>query len=497
MPHEPRPYQSSAIVSLRTNFAGGKRRQLLVAPTGAGKTTIAAIMIATSVEKGKRIWFLAHRRELINQCSRRLDDHNVDHGVIQAKHPRFKPWEQVQVVSVHTVTRGGRLEKLDPPDLIIVDEAHRSLAKSYLDVFAAFPRAAVIGLTATPWRLDGKPLGDHYEELVLVARPQELIDLGYLLAPRVYAPSSPDLSGVKKAHGDYNSKQLAERMRDATIVGDVVSHWQKLVEPSGNPLSVLFAVNKAHSIVMRDRFRDSGIAAAHLDESSTVAERDQVLADLASGRVKVVCNCEILTEGWDLPQLGSVILTRPTQSLVLYLQMAGRGMRTFEGKDSWLLMDHAGCVLEHGFPQEHREYSLDVPAKKKKRKEDDEVGVTVCENCFAIFPSKIRICPECGHKREVQERRVKEDREGSLQELTPEELKKIRVKKAREIPWNERVGRLAGLYVQADEKGYKQAWAHYKFREDVGQWPPGKMCMAAELRAKVLLNQRRREVSLG
>lgn len=480
MPHSPRPYQSAAIESLRSNFAAGTQRQLLVAPTGAGKTTIAAIIIDGAMRKKKRTWFLAHRQELINQCSARLDDHGVAHGVIQASHPRFKPWLPVQVVSVHTIVRGQRLEKVDAagegPDLIIIDEAHRSLAESYMKVVERYPKAAVIGLTATPWRLDGKPLGDRYERLVVVAKPQDLIDTGFLLAPRVFAPSKPDLSGVRKTGGDYRNDDLAARMKTATIVGDVVSHWRTHVLPSGNPLTVLFAVNKAHSIMMRDRFIEDGIPAAHIDESSTAKERSEILQDLSTGKVKVVCNCQILTEGWDLPQLGAVVLCRPTQSLALYLQMAGRGMRTHTDKDGWLLMDHAGCVMEHGFPQDDREYSLDAPAERKKRG-DKESGpsVTVCESCFAIFESALRICPECKTERKVVGRSVEEDKAGVLTELSQTDAQKMRARFARQIPWELRSNRLATFIATAKDKGYKLAWAYFKFKDDVGMWPPKKM----------------------
>ena len=385
MPHDPRPYQSAAIARLRQNFARGVRRQLLVAPTGAGKTTIAAIMIDAARRKQKRIWFLAHRKELIDQCSARLDDHGVDHGVIQSGHYRLKPWLAVQIVSVQTVVRKGRLQSLEAPDLIIVDEAHRAAAKSYLDVFAAYPDAAVIGLTATPWRLDGKPLGDRFDDLVLVAKPQELIDLGFLLSPRVFAPHVPDLAGIKKSGSDYQKSALADRVNNATITGDIVTHYQRLIEPTANPCAVAFAVNVAHSMAIRDKFCEAGISAAHLDAQTHPRERNAILADLKRGTLRVVCNCEILTEGWDLPELGGVILARPTKSVALYLQMAGRGMRPFEGKTGWILLDHAGCVYEHGFPQDDREYSLDQPAKRQKREQDDEDNpgaITICEECF-------------------------------------------------------------------------------------------------------------------
>jgi len=477
MPHELRPYQARAIDELRSNFIAGSRRQLLVAPTGAGKTTIAAAVIEGARKKGKRIWFLAHRRELIDQCSKRLDDHGIDHGVIQGSHPRRKLKSPVQVVSVQTIVRGKRLETSEPPDLIIVDEAHRSLASSYLAVVHSFPEAAAIGLTATPWRLDGKPLGDRYEKMVLVATPQELIDTGFLLAPRVFAPSTPDLSGVRKTAGDYRLDDLSERMRTATIVGDVVRHWRTHVASSSNPLTVLFGVNKEHSLLMRDRFRDAGVQAEHIDESTPGSERARILKDLASGQVKIVTNCQILTEGWDLPHLGCVQLLRPTKSLSLYLQMAGRGMRVSAGKVSWVLLDHAGCVPEHGFPQSQREYSLDVEARPKRKPAEKEDGpaVTICAACFAAYLSSAKVCPECGTVRAPTRRKIEEDRDGSLEEVSMAALDAIRAKAARKVPWTDRVRALASLITEAQERGYKPGWALMRFKEKVGQWPPKPM----------------------
>ncbi len=477
MPHDPRPYQSSAIVRLRENFSKGIRRQLLVAPTGAGKTTIAAIMIDGARRKQKRIWFLAHRKELIDQCSTRLDDHEVDHGVIRSGHPRLKPWLPVQVVSVATVVRGDRLGKLEAPDLIIVDEAHRAMAKTYVEVFDAYPDAAVIGLTATPWRLDGKPLGDRFDELVLVAKPQELIDLGFLLTPRVFAPHIPDLRGVRRVKGDYQRGALADRMNTATLTGDIVKHYLERVAPTPTPCAAAFAVNVAHSEAIRDKFLDAGVAAAHLDAKTPPRERNQILADLKAGTLRVVTNCEILTEGWDLPSLGGVILARPTQSVALALQMMGRGMRPFEGKTGWVLLDHAGCVFEHGFPQDDREYSLEKPAKREKKPRDDEDdpgSVTVCEECFCAYLSKLRECPACGHVREVSRGAI-EEVDGTLVELTPEQLRKEELRQFKSTPWNERRNALAHLYVESIERDHKPNWACFKFKDRFVLWPPEKM----------------------
>lgn len=464
---------------MRENFRRGIRKQLCVAPTGAGKTTIAALMIDGAVRKERRVWFVAHRKELILQCSRRLDGQGVDHGIVQADHPRRDPSKSVQVVSVHTVTRKGRLGRLPAPDLIFVDEAHRSLAESYVKVMDAYPEAAVVGLTATPWRLDGKPLGDRYDELVLVARPLELIEQGFLLAPRIFAPDPPDLTSVRKSRGDFNNAQLADRMNQATVTGDIVRHYQQLVAPSPNPTSVLFAVNVEHSRALVAKFREAGVAAEHLDAKTPPEERERILRDLASGELRVVCNCEILTEGWDLPSLGAVILARPTKSVALYLQMAGRGMRTHEGKESWLLLDHAGCVREHMPPQVDRDYSLTRPATVA----DEETGgpaAVVCAGCKAVYAAVLGVCPECGLERPRPMEVFGGGREvnsvdGELRERTVEELLEQSIAKFRKIPWSKRRAKLVELLEQAREQKRSESWAFGKFKREFGLWPPGKM----------------------
>lgn len=480
MPQSPRDYQTRALSELRANFAAGVRRQLLVAPTGAGKTTIAAILIDGATRKSRRTWFLAHRKELIGQCSRRLDEQGVDHGIIQADHPRFRPRLPVQVVSVASAR--SRLGKMDAPDLIIIDEAHRAMAKSYERVCEHFADAATIGLTATPWRLDGRPLGNRFQKLVLVARPHELIEQGWLLAPTIYAPTLPDLSSLKISAGDYAQDEAAEKMGRAEILGDIVEHWMRLVVRGS---TVVFGVNKAHSIAIRDKFRAAGVPAHHIDDETPGREREEILSKLADGSIQVVTNCAILTEGWDLPSLRAVVLARPTKSVALFLQMVGRGMRPAPGKDSWILLDHAGCVLEHGFPDEDRDYSLTERAGRERKKNDEGPPVTVCEKCFAAYRAQKRQCPVCGFERKIDGRKI-QTADGELQELTRDGMKKIREKFTPRSPetWANETRRLTELYQAASLKGHKPTWACFKFKDETGRWPPMKMQIQAKGRLR-------------
>jgi hypothetical protein len=253
-------------------------RVLLVSPTGSGKTTIAAAIIRSAVGRGHGVLFLAHRRELLDQCSERLDGVGIDHGVIQSGHPRDLPGLPVQVASVQTLVRR---ELQVAPKLIIIDEAHRARAKTYDKIIALFPEAVIIGLTATPLRMDDRGLGELFEELVEAETPAGLIARGHLVGYAGFAYSSPDLSEVKKRGSDYDDKGLERVMGSRKILGDIVEQWQ--LHAAGKR-TVVFAVTVAHSLQIVERFRDVGVAAEHVDGETPVRERAAILKPAAHRR---------------------------------------------------------------------------------------------------------------------------------------------------------------------------------------------------------------------
>ncbi len=314
----------------------------------SGKTTIAGEMIRSAAARDKRILFLAHRKELISQCSRRLADMGVDHGIIRANDSRRRPWLRVHVCSVPTLIRRN---PLPPADLIFIDEAHRARGASYEQILKQYPQAVCIGLTATPARSDGRGMGRLFSSMVECPSLGELTEMGHLVPTRVFAPARPDLTGVHTTAGDYKKDELARAVDKPKLVGDVVSHWMKYARER---LTVVFAVSIAHSRHLRDEFLQARIAAEHLDGETPERERDAILERLSSGRTQVLCNVGVLTEGWDCPATSCAILARPTQSVGLYLQMAGRILRPHPGKLDALILDHAGCTLQHGFIDEER-----------------------------------------------------------------------------------------------------------------------------------------------
>lgn len=490
-----RPYElfrvspKSASITERTGFtvepigrgpyAGfeldGDGRFLLGDFTVTHNTVIASHMIECSVALGNRVLFLAHRRELITQAFKKVLGctcrPGYDHdsmlpdpecratglprkmvGVLMANDPRRNPVAVVQVASVDTLRNRAK----PPADLIVVDEAHRTLARSYKAILEAYPEAAVTGLTATPYRADNRGLGEEYDELVVVASPRQLIDEGFLVDPRVFtvpAKDLPDLSRVRVKGGDYDLEQLGVAVNQAGLVGNIVEHWKRRAE---GRQTVVFAGNVEHSKHIIARFRESGVAAEHLDGAMPTAERDAILARLDRGETRVVSNFGVLTEGWDQPSVKCCILARPTKSLGLYLQMAGRILRPWRDTAA-IILDHAGCALEHGLPQDDREFTLEA---KKKSRTTTAPSCKTCEECYAIVPSATRICPACGMEFPVADPEDKtEEKEGELVEVRPATIGE---KKA---AWDE-------ICQVAIDKGYKPGWAFYRYKDRFGVSPP-------------------------
>lgn len=494
-----RPYQDKALDGLRHAIAAALRkgeqpRSLLVAPTGAGKTSIAAAMIDSAVRRGKRIWFVAHRKELIDQCSRRLDGQGVPHGVVMASHPRFMPSQPVQVCSVQTIAArdinlllgmlGG------PPDIIIVDETHLARARSYAPFFSLFPKAVVIGLTATPWRLDGRGLAELYTSLVVAATPAELEQMGYLARATGFAFDMPDLSGVHKRGGEYKEEETAKLMAATTIVGNVVEKW---VEHADGRRTVGFAVNVEHSKLLAAQFCDAGVRAEHLDGSMPKKEREAVLARIASGETEVLWNVNVLTAGWDCPLVECAILARPTMSLSMVLQMVGRAARpacracgrdinttdpacrhcgSTDLKRTFRIHDHAGCIMEHGLPNAPRDYDLtsDVQKKKKgKRDLQDAAQIRVCLKCYAMFPAELEACPACGW---INPRRVRKIKHVDGEAISLEEAAARGADKKRTwVPDSQAYAAFLGLLAEAQSKRYNRAWVKIRFHRQHGFAP--------------------------
>ena len=314
---ELRPYQHDVVAECHSVIATGKRRIIIVAPTGAGKTIIANSIIADAVATGQKILVLAHTREIIKQTSGKLFEGGIDHGIIQAGF-MTRPDEAVQVASIQTLwTRAIRMNRMElpPADVLIIDECHHCPAQTYRKIIDAYSQAVLIGLTATPCRGDGRGLGGIFDAIIECPQVAELIEQKYLVRTRVFAPVNPDLQGVEVRVGDYVESQLAERMDRTDLVGDIISTWHRHGE---RRKTVCFAVNVAHSLHIRDEFIRSGARAEHIDGSTPKPDRDAILKRLALGELDVISNCMVLTEGWDMPEVSCCILARPTRKIGLF-----------------------------------------------------------------------------------------------------------------------------------------------------------------------------------
>ncbi len=390
-----RGYQAQAIVDCR-RLVAIHRRVLLVLPTGGGKTVIAALIIKGAVAKVKRALFLAHRREIVAQSFWKLVDAGLPEsavgvmmadGIIPGRdgqpYNAKRPLAPVQVASVQTLARRPK----PGADVVFVDEAHHGIADSYTDLveFYVESGAKIVGLTATPARGDGRGLCGAFDHLHQIAQPAELIAGGYLSDPECWAMKAPNLSRVKITAGDYNLGELGEAMDTAVLTGNVVREYQR---HGDGRTGVVFAVNTAHSRHIADRFNAAGIVAEHLDGTTPATERDAILRRLAVGQTQVLSNCAVCTEGWDLPRAKYLGIARPTKSLALYLQMAGRILRPWQGV-SPVIVDHGGCMGQHGLPQDDRVWSLD----SKRHAAPSKPTIRTCPKCGRVVPLPLRVCP--------------------------------------------------------------------------------------------------------
>lgn len=440
-----RSYQLNMIDRVRASMQAGNRKVLAQLPTGGGKTLIASEIMKLLVAKGNKAIFVADRRKLIDQTSEKLTSHGVDHGVIMAG--RTPDWDApVQVASIQTIaSRAIRNDWMELPDvqLCVFDEAHKSLGPSYFKlVNDFFPYAFVLGLTATPVRSDGRGLGEMYDDLILGPSIDELVDDGFLVPMRYFAPSQPDMEYLEKIYdsrkGDYNESKLGEYMENnKPLIGDIVQNYLRI---AGDRQAVVFASSVRHSIFLADAFNKAGVAAEHIDGETYHLERERIYADVHSGKTRVLTNCAVLIEGWDEPQISCVILARPTRSVATYLQMAGRVLRPYPGKSDSILIDHSGAVRELGFVNDVRHWSLDPtrivldPAERSSDGDDDQKQDEniVCEDCFTVYKGR-RKCPNCGW-----EPPKKAPKPSKVLEAELEEIYRVEADKAKKLDWYER-----------------------------------------------------------
>lgn len=404
------------------------RRVLVVLPPGGGKTVIAAFIAQAFASRGQQTFFNCHRSELLKQTSGTFNDCGLPHSFIAAGRPMYVN-AQVQVCSIDTLK--NRALKLAQPKVVIWDECHHIGAAGWAAIMAAWPDAYHIGLTGTPWRLDGTGLGEYFDEMVLGPTTAELIAMGNLAPYSIFAPDKPDMKGVRKQMGDYAKRDAADKMAEPKLVGNIIRHWRGNM---GGLRTVGYAVNVAHSRYLTEQFNLAGIPAAHLDGGTDSGERTRTIQAYADGAVQVLWNVGLFGEGFDLSAwagrpvtIDGAILANPTQSLSKYLQESMRPMRPAPGKVA-VINDHAGNSNRHGFPDDDRDWSLQGQEKGKAANDNAPLPPITCSGCFQQIRRPLpQHCPHCQKLllAEAQPQEI-EVAEGELKKRTEADKQEIR-----------------------------------------------------------------------
>jgi len=448
---------------------------LYQAGTGSGKTVTAASIVMDAAKRETVVWFIAHRRELIEQASRTLHKCGVKHGIIMAGY-RYDASARVQICSIDTLRerlmKNDKLVVIHKPKLIIVDEAHRSLSPSYLKLFEMFPRAYRLGLTATPVRSDGRGLGHVYDSMVQAPSVAELIEDGWLVRPRYFTGATADLEGIKTHDYDYARGELQARMNNAVLRGDVVEQW---IRHGDNRKTIVFASGVKHSLALKEEFERAGIPAMHIDGHTLNSERmDLIERFRSSDKYRVLCNCMIVTEGFDVPEVGCVVLATATKIISKYLQMGGRCLRPEEGKEDCIIIDHGSNIMRHGFLEDPVPWSLDTEGRITERTAKERENLPrefTCTECGAVFSGRVR-CPECNTRLELVGENDLINTVEELIEVTRGAVGMKAADKQKVYSEVEQKNFHAQLMGYAGEKGYSQGWAAHKFRSKFGVWPP-------------------------
>ena len=432
-----RPYQVDVVNRVHQAWAEGARAPCVVLPCGAGKSCIVADMARRTTWKGNRVLFLVHRKELVDQIVRTFIGWGVD-------------MEYCTVGMVQTITR--RVHKMQPPSLIITDENHHSLAASYRRIYEAFPKAYRVGVTATPVRLNGDGLGDVNDRLVIGVSAKWLIENHFLAPYDYFAPSVADLTGLHVKQGEYVASEIESRLMSSTIYGDVIANYKSLGKCEK---AICYCASIKYSKAVAEAFSKAGIPAVHLDGETPKPERNRIITDFRAGKIRVLCNVDLISEGFDVPDCGCAILLRPTKSLTLYIQQSMRCMRYLPDKRA-VIIDHVGNYARFGMPDDDREWTLEKKDRTKKApREQNEVKIVTCPECFRVFePNELHRCPWCGAPlpkkvREIQEKAAEIVRiEGfTLRYTQPSDCKTY-----------------AELQAYGKQHGYKPGWAWHQAR---------------------------------
>lgn len=435
------PYQIKLVNDARKELVAGNKSCLLVSPAGSGKSVVIAEIARLTTLKGGRVMFMVHRQELINQIMESFKANSVD----------------LNLCTVMTVGKiRNRLDNLPRPNLIITDETHHSLAKTYRDIYDYYANVPRLGFSATPWRLNGKGLGDVYDAMIEGPDVQWLIDNHYLAPFDYYSVNLIDESKLSKSStGDYSNKSIDEAVGH-TIYGDVIKTYRDKVD---GQQAIVYAHSIAFSKQIAQQFRDAGINAAHCDSKTPQRERDKIMTDFKKRTLKVLSNCDLISEGYNVPDCSCVIMLRPTESLVLFIQQSMRCMR-FKPDKQATIIDHVANYTRFGLPNTPHKWTLaDREKKKKSTNTTVDTPIKQCAFCFAVIPAQSKSCPLCGHEVEIVQTEIKVDETAQIEKIENNfrlQADYTVTKKPQELNSYDE------LKAYAKAKGYKQGWIYFQ-----------------------------------
>ncbi|MFQ5769686.1 MAG: DEAD/DEAH box helicase family protein [bacterium] len=451
---ELRQYQQKALEEIRLKYSIGMKKGILAQSTGSGKTIIALKMVESALNKGKKVAFIVDRLTLLDQTCQVMCDNGIEFGIMQSNNPLYQPGLPFQICTSQTLGR----RSVEPFDFCIYDESH-ILYRQILRLMSEWDDTYWIGLTATPFT---KGLGRHWQFLVNGTTTTQLIREGFLSDYKIYGPSEPDLKGVRTSAGDYNKKDLAERVDTKKLIGDIIEHFFKLLK---NEQTIVAAVDVPHAEHIADSFKKENIKADVIHCYQSDEEIQRKVKEFRNGEIQMLSSVDLISRGFDMPQAGGLIIARPTKSLNYHLQLIGRILRPFLGKEYAIILDHAGNTKRLGFPDDDFEMKLDDgKIRPKKKQEKKQALPKPCPKCFYMKQPRQAICPNCGFETKRTLKVIVE--EGDLKELQRYRKNKTPIENKEKL--------YAKLLAGARVVGFKDGFAAHKYREHFGVWPAKK-----------------------
>lgn len=435
-----RDYQEELVTNIKQSIIKGNRSIIVQSPPRSGKTVVMAHIAKCATDKGNKVLFFSHRKEINEQVYKTFKNNEVN-------------MDLVTIDGVQTLVR--KLDDLEEPEIILIDEAHHSKANSYIKIINHFPNALKLLFTGTPIRLNGDGFDDIADDLISGKTVKWLQEHGNIAHFKYYAPSMIDTSKLKKRGGEFTKDSIDESMK-SVIFGDVLKHYKDLAD---GKQAIVYAHSVEASENVSKAFNEAGYNSIAVSGKTPREARETAMQAFRNGDLKIMVNCELFTEGIDLPNVDVCIMLRPTQSLSLYLQFAMRPLNPRKDKTA-IIIDHVANVERFGLPNMDRDWTLSGVETKKQKAKVGEPTTRTCENCYGTYWSSERVCPLCGHENEITERELEEIKEARLEEIREEKQLRLteKVKKYRK-PSD--CLNMEELTEYRKQRGYKPGWQYH------------------------------------